>query len=861
MNYKPDAACFTAAKDASGGNLTDDEINQAFQKIFDEKEKLKAAGKTDRMEERLKQIADDQLQRAQISAALQKRHAALNILVRDRIDATTSSLIKQGLKPHEALLAIMEGTQKAVEGGRTSVYANTLAYRGRYLGDMFAQMQSERPHVEAMLADPAFDNAVVKEMMELKEGGKPGITGNKDAQYVAKTFATYAEMSRVELNKLGASIGKLDGWAGAQTHDDNKMILAGKQAWVDSIRPLLDVQRTFADATSDAEIRDILEDVYDTITTGISNKPTARPESGRVNPANLAKSLGKERVLHFKDAASVISYRDQYGFGNTASSIMAHQEKASRLAAQMEMFGPNPENMMQSVIDKMSRDIKDNTKLSPAEKQKQLSKLRFDGGNIRVAFDIMSGLATRPVNGTFAKIAGDIRAVQSMAKLGGATISSAPADVVTNGIASMFRGGGFWHGLTEQLSGVMAGRPKGQQKEISYLLGEGFEAITGHINEAAAAHDAPLGIVSRQMEKFFKWNGMTWWDGVSRATATRTVAAEMGMRAKSAFKELPPAYQHVLGLHGIDSARWDVIRQGQARVVDGRSFVTGDRMRFLSDGAVRPLVAKELAKVDMAKPGAADRVADINNRARFDLEMKIRSFVADETRYGMISTDARSRRTATQGLRPGTMAGEAIRFIMQFKGFPIAFTQRVLGRAVYGQRRDASVWEKGANMGALVAGLGAAGYMAMVAKDTLKGYWPPRNPADPKVMLAAFQQGGALGIYGDYLFGQSSRFGNSALETVAGPTLGTASSIVYTLLTTRDYAAGKLDGGKASSPAAQWINILQGNTPFANLFYTKPALDYLIMNNVRDWATPGATERMIKNRQRDYGQTNFLFGR
>jgi hypothetical protein len=164
-------------------------------------------------------------------------------------------------------------------------------------------------------------------------------------------------------------------------------------------------------------------------------------------------------------------------------------------------------------------------------------------------------------------------------------------------------------------------------------------------------------------------------------------------------------------------------------------------------------------------------------------------------------------------------------------------------------------------MGALVAGLGAAGYMAMVAKDTLKGYWPPRNPADPKVMLAAFQQGGALGIYGDYLFGQSSRFGNSALETVAGPTIGTASDIVNTLLVTRDYAAGKLDGGKASSPASQWVNILQGNTPFANLFYTKPALDYLIMNNVRDWATPGATERAIKNRKKDYGQTNFLFGR
>lgn len=842
MNYRPDAACFNAAKEASGGKLTDDEILQAFQKVFDEKERLTARGETTNLADRLQQKAEAEAQRAQIAAAMNKRIEAINILTFDKLLEVSDKMKAGGMKPHTILQSLMRGTESRVTGSRVSVDANTLSFRGMFLGDMFGQIQRERPEVIPMLRHREFDNDVVREMMELREGGTPGITKNKDAQYIAKIYATYAEMSRVQLNKLGASIGKLDGWAGAQTHDDQLLMRAGKVKWVDDIAKLLDVERTFPEAQSMAEVRDILDAVYDTITTGISAKPIERQSAGRVNPANLAKSLGKERVLHFKDADAVIAYRDSYGYGNTSSSIMAHQSKAAKLAAAMQMFGPNPENMVIKLADRMARDIRDDPKMDPAQKQKLIQKLRTDGGSIRTDLDIMSGLASRPVNANMAEVANNIRSVQSMAKLGGAMPSSVPADIVTTAIASQFRGSGFWKGLTDSLGNILQGRPKGEQKEITYLLNEGFEGIIGHINADATANDAPLGKVSTLMEKFFKVNGMTWWDGIMRGGSVRTIAAEMGMRASKEFAKLPSAYQHVLAQAGIDEARWNVIRQAEARLSNGRSYILGDSMRNLSDEAVAPLISKTIRDAD---------------EARFDLEMKVRAFVADQSRYAMISTDARSRAFATQGLRAGTIAGEAIRFIGQFKGFPIAFTQRVLGRAAFGQRTGALSWEGGAHIGTIIAGLGAAGYMAMVMKDALKGNWPPRNPADPKTMLAAFQQGGALGIYGDYLFAQNNRFGGGPLETLAGPTIGTAADVIKAGLTTRDYLQGKLEGGKSASPAAQWVSLLQGNTPFANLFYTKPALDYLIMNNVRDWATPGATARAARQRFKDYGQTTW----
>jgi hypothetical protein len=60
------------------------------------------------------------------------------------------------------------------------------------------------------------------------------------------------------------------------------------------------------------------------------------------------------------------------------------------------------------------------------------------------------------------------------------------------------------------------------------------------------------------------------------------------------------------------------------------------------------------------------------------------------------------------------------------------------------------------------------GYAAMTAKDMLKGK-TPRDPKDPNTIIKAFTQGGGAGIYGDFLFGEYNRFGQSPLETAAGP--------------------------------------------------------------------------------------------
>ncbi|WP_225926612.1 hypothetical protein [Pseudomonas sessilinigenes] len=132
-----------------------------------------------------------------------------------------------------------------------------------------------------------------------------------------------------------------------------------------------------------------------------------------------------------------------------------------------------------------------------------------------------------------------------------------------------------------------------------------------------------------------------------------------------------------------------------------------------------------------------------------------------------------------------------LRFVTQFKSFPAIYMQKTMGRELYGCGYTPAALSNSIRGGrdllqALRSGNGerlamhqlmlwttAFGYLSMASKDVAKGR-EPRPVDDPKTWLAAMVQGGGLGIFGDYLFGEASRFGNSALELVTGPALGIA---------------------------------------------------------------------------------------
>lgn len=63
-----------------------------------------------------------------------------------------------------------------------------------------------------------------------------------------------------------------------------------------------------------------------------------------------------------------------------------------------------------------------------------------------------------------------------------------------------------------------------------------------------------------------------------------------------------------------------------------------------------------------------------------------------------------------------------------------------------------------------------------------------------------------------------------------------------------------LEKGERPKMAGDILNLALQNTPFINLTYARPALDILFLNSLRNWASPGYTNRLQRQRLKDYGQ-------
>ena len=92
-----DPHCRAIAAKAAKGALTEQEILDAFDRIESRRRSLEAAGMATGKAERLRKWAAQEGERAKIAAAMRRRHAGLNAIVRDRVDRQIKGMIAGGV--------------------------------------------------------------------------------------------------------------------------------------------------------------------------------------------------------------------------------------------------------------------------------------------------------------------------------------------------------------------------------------------------------------------------------------------------------------------------------------------------------------------------------------------------------------------------------------------------------------------------------------------------------------------------------------------------------------------------------------------------------------------------------------------
>ena len=763
--------------------------------------------------------------------------------------------------PQEGLISILVGTNRRVTGARSAVSVQQHASVNQLIAGFNQKLRQNNVTTLFEKMDKETQRRVVRTMYELNQkktyleeltGLEPPIKEtNPDIIKLAKIMEEYSETIRLKLNDRGANIQKLWGYIVRQSHDPYSIRDAAKKlgknldeieadpnlkgsdinynknftAWKNFVLEKLDKERTFAGVD---DIDQFMLFAYNSLVKNENLKSDGADFSyGARATKDVAKSSKFKRVLHFKTADDWFDYNDVFGVGNLKESFFSGLQTAGRNIGIMDTLGTKPvenfEKIRKAVAKRMVMEKRDQGPVS----SKQFDKF----------LKVVDGSIYTVENFGVAKYSAIARALSSMAKLGGATVSAA-ADIGLYGSEMRYQGKSFLGGMFEALSSLARIKNTKQKKDIAEMLGFIADNTIYDIAGRYQVGDNLSKGFTKAQRFFFKVNLLSWWTNTLKEGAMLGMANYFAKQKNLSFDSLNPQLKNLFKIYNIDSTKWNIIRKtAMEKADDGTEFINIGLLDQISDADVKKIT------------GIDDLTAREIGIEKDKFKASVSGMLLDRSIYAVIEPDARVRATMTQGQLAGTAAGEALRFFFQFKAFPLSIVQKVLGRELdYFKGQNKEVQRGIVGLAAIIVTSGLLGYLSMTIKDLLKGR-SPRDPTKIKSVMAAFLQGGGLGIYGDVLF-QETRTGGDIIGQFAGPVPLTAFDLVQAI----KYGI-RGEGGKAGRTAYRAVS---QSIPFLNLFYLKTAFDYLIGYSIMETMSPGTLRRIENRMKKDYNQEFLL---
>ena len=753
----------------------------------------------------------------------------------------------------EGLISLLVGSNRLTLGARSSVGVAQNAAQGQLVASFDAEVTANGLDGMFDKADARLQEELAITQQQISEGMEV-TTKNPDIKKLAEIMEKHSELTRQALNARGANIPKMWGYVVRQSHDQFNVRAAANRlgknvddiiadptlkgtdinynknftAWKDFIMQYLDGDRTFGNTDN---IDSFLMNSYNSL---VGNKiQVADGASGVFGSNSVTKGISNKRVLHFKSAKDWYAYNEKFGTGSLKETYYSGLMTAGRNIGMLDTLGTKPKENFEKIRVAISNRMLANKRSTESlSSYRQFEKFMnvvdgtvytFDGGSGGFAVAKWSAIG---------------RAIGNVSKLGGAVISAA-ADIGIYGSEMKYQGRTFLGGMAEAMGGIGRIKNTKQKQDIARMLGFFGDGTTYDISGRFQVGDNLNKGWTQTQRTFFKYNLLSWWTNTLKENSMLGMANYYANQKSLSFDQLNKPLQSFFGLYNIDATKWDVIRKtAMSKADDGTEFINISELSNMSDADIK-------------------KITGMNDLSKTELQMEkdkfkysVSGMLLDRSIFAVIEPDARTKGTMTQGTLAGTGMGEAIRFVGQFKAFPMAIGNKVLGREIAflrkGPNQDIGRGIKG--LASIVVTSGFMGYLSMTAKDLLKGK-EPRDPNNIKTIMAAFLQGGGLGIYGDVLFKEQRDAGS-----VAAGLIGPAPTTVIDLGLALKYALSG-EGGKAGKAAYRTIN---ANIPFLNLFYIKAAFDYLIGFQIMETMNPGVLKRVEKRMKKDYNQ-EYLF--
>lgn len=672
------------------------------------------------------------------------------------------------------------------------------------------------------------NQTLLRDVVESLHGGQ---AGNPVAVTLANGLAELFEDLRKRFNAAGGNMPKLEGFALPHSHDNAKVKAMGRDGWKNAIRPLLDRSKIIDKFTtypiSIANLEKALDHAYDQVVSDSAAwlTPTSRP----MGAGSISSRRQDHRFFVFKSGSDWMEYHRQFGRGDVIQAIFGHVNSMSRDIAAMELLGPNPDAMVEWMRQVVQREM-GQKRAGYASKAGKIALMDGSQSEAKAASAYLDWLwhslrGNGTVVGGAASFTASVKNLASSAVLGATGILAGLTDPFIARASRKLAGLPF----AKSMPGMLQMISRQSREEIirsGVIWDEYMHVMADELRFAGPMVGAEW--TKWVADRTMMLNGLKPLTTGRKLVEARAWQAHIADLAKGGvtFDRIDPRLKRTLEGFGITAADWDIWSQS----IDAAGFVTpmeiarrGGAVQYIDAATATPAQIATEAKAT-AHRRAAEKLAELTS---------------SWSERSVPSGTPNARAVVSAGQQRGTLPGELLDYFLQFKSFGLSFTSlQMEAIAEMGSRGPGGSMRQGAAyFASLVVPLtiGAAAYIQI--KNMIDG-------KDPETMDAAFWgkalfTGGGFGLFGDFVKMTENRFGQSMIESLAGPGiafLGDSFNLLWAMALQPDNRA---------SSARQY---LQRWTPvFSSHPSTRLAWNRVVLDNLQ-WATDPKAQKAFKRR-------------
>ena len=460
------------------------------------------------------------------------------------------------------------------------------------------------------------------------------------------------------------------------------------------------------------------------------------------------------------------------------------------------------------------------------ELQKEIYRLKENGRitkrqfrRLRGGLAQVSGDAYMTANPTLAKFVTGFQFWEYVTKLVKATLSSIN-DLWTGAVILHYQGvkpgraylGVINHVLKKAVRNVSTAERDQLLRQLNVGIDGIFESYSrNYINNPT------MGTLNKMTDKMFDLNLLNWWTNSAREGVAKMMSMHIAENLAHSFDKVPTRFRKLLEEYKITSSDWNILRKVGA--FDETAFNKGGSKKnkfFTTDHLIDETTIRNSngdieIKAEYANAGLTK--SDLDR-----IQQSINRYYIMESRLAVPEAGAAERAWMYGDNQRGSLSESTARVFFQFRTHQVKQIRSLYPR----------MYEMGAPSLIHVIPAIGLGYVSASLKNMFAGKEPLKYD-DPVALERALTQSGILGFLADYLGGQLGNYKHDIDDAILGSgykTLKSWTKLGYELV-------------QGNKDAIHVYNHLRHQLPFANLFYTEAAINYLLHYGIMETFRPG----------------------